>query len=57
VEGVLESGFWEAIAEPRGDFSRLRDQTPRKHDFAWWKCEQKEFEGDLAQPKQTVAVI
>src|SRR6218665_1032187 len=35
---MIESRFWEVIGEPRGDYSRLRDQAPRKHDFAWWKC-------------------
>ncbi len=29
VEGIIESKFWEVIGEPRGDFSRLRDQAPR----------------------------
>jgi len=32
-------------------FSRLRDQAPRKYDFSWWRCRQKEPEADLAQPK------
>ena len=26
------------IREPEEDYSRLRDQALRKHDFAWWKC-------------------
>jgi len=37
VEGMIEIRFWEVIGEPKGDFSRLRDQEPRKHDFAQWR--------------------
>src|SRR6218665_2858049 len=46
---MIESRFWVVIGEPRGDCSRLRDQAPRKHDFAWWRCGQKALERDLAQ--------
>ena len=35
VEGMFESGFLDVIGEQRGDYARLRDQAPRKHDPAW----------------------
>jgi len=27
VDATLESGFWEVTGEPRGGYSRLRDQA------------------------------
>jgi len=33
AEGMIESRFWKVIGEPRGDYSRLRDKAPRKHDL------------------------
>jgi len=49
---MIESRIWEEIGEPRGDYSRLRDQALRKDDFAGWRRGQKELEGDLAQPSE-----
>jgi len=46
---MFESGLWEMIRKPRGGCSRPRDQVPGMHDFAWWRCRQKELEGNLAQ--------
>src|SRR6218665_2603233 len=52
AEGIIESRFWEVIGKPMGDCSRLRDQAPRKHDFAWRLCGQVELEEYFAQPSE-----
>jgi len=31
VEGMFESLFWKMIGEPRGGYSKLRNQALRKH--------------------------
>src|SRR6218665_2214936 len=52
VEAMVASRFWEVIGEPIGDCSRMRNQAPRTNDSVWWRCGQKELEGDLAQPSK-----
>src|SRR6218665_871427 len=52
VQGMFDSGYWEVIEETRGGYSRLMVKALRKHDFAWWRCGQKELEGVLAQPSE-----
>jgi len=40
---MFDSGFQREIVP-----DSVRDQAPKKHDFAWWRLGQRELEGDFA---------